>query len=257
MRRWGMRRLSARPLTPSSSRSSHSSRTSSTPSCPTIGPAARTGLAPTAARFSSRRWSSVGINDSLRPGFANRVFTLFDGWRNLAGSKKNMARASIARGAAIFNSRSFTISDVNGLNLLASDPLGAAPITGTCSTCHDSPNVGNHSLKLALDIGVAGTAPPSLDVSGLPVFTVQCTGGPLAGPTFAVTDLGRALITGECADLAKVKGPILRGLTARAPYFHNGSAATLADLVEFYDHRFGIGLTNQEKSDLVAFLSAL
>jgi cytochrome c peroxidase len=91
----------------------------------------------------------------------------------------------------------------------------------------------------------------------LPVFTLQCTAGPLTGQTFQVTDPGRALITGQCADIGKVKGPILRGLAARAPYFHNGSAATLMDVVNFYDQRFGIGFTDQQKSDLVAFLSTL
>ena len=81
--------------------------------------------------------------------------------------------------------------------------------------------------------------------------------GPLAGKIFTVTDPGRALITGNCADIGKVKGPILRGLAARAPYFHNGSASTLLDVVNFYDQRFGIGFTEQQKSDLVNFLNAL
>ena len=58
-----------------------------------------------------------------------------------------------------------------------------------------------------------------------------------------VTDPGRALISGKCADIGKVKGPILRGLAGRAPYFHNGSAATLLDAVNFYNLRFNIGLT--------------
>jgi cytochrome c peroxidase len=207
--------------------------------------------------FLSQQEFFIGINDSLSSGFDNLVFTLFDAWQNLTGSNRNAARASIARGAAIFNSRTFTISNVGGLNRDASDPLGATPITGTCTTCHDSPNVGNHSLKLAIDIGVEDAAPPALDASGLPVFTVQCTAGPLTGQTFTVTDLGRALITGKCADVAKVKGPILRGLAARAPYFHNGSAATLEDVVNFYNQRFGIDFTAQEQEDLVAFLSAL
>ena len=79
---------------------------------------------------------------------------------------------------------------------------------------------------------------------------------PLAGQVFEVTDLGRATITGQCADLGKLQGPILRGLAARAPYFHNGSAATLLDVVNFYDQRFSIGFTDQQKSDLVAFLNA-
>ncbi len=65
------------------------------------------------------------------------------------------------------------------------------------------------------------------------------------------------MITGKWADIGKFKGPILRGLVSRAPYFHNGSAATLLDAVNFYDTRFNIGMSTQQKSDLVAFLSAL
>jgi len=70
-------------------------------------------------------------------------------------------------------------------------------------------------------------------------------------------DPGRAWITGLWADIGKVKGPVLRGLAARAPYFHNGSANTLSDVIEFYDQRFNIGFTSQEKADLIAFLNAL
>ena len=84
-----------------------------------------------------------------------------------------------------------------------------------------------------------------------------CTKGALAGQIFEVTDLGRATISGQCSDVGKLKGPILRGSAARAPYFHNGSAATLSDVVEFYDKRFSIGFTDRQKSDLVAFLNAL
>jgi cytochrome c peroxidase len=65
------------------------------------------------------------------------------------------------------------------------------------------------------------------------------------------------MITGKWADIGKFKGPILRALAARAPYFHNGSAETLEEVVEFYETRFNIGLTAREKADLVAFLRAL
>lgn len=92
-----------------------------------------------------------------------------------------------------------------------------------------------------------------LDLSGLPTYIVQCTDG----TTLQVTDLGRAMITGKCADIGKIKGPILRGLAARAPYFHNGSAATLNDVVEFYNERFNLNFTEQQKADLVAFLQTL
>jgi len=75
--------------------------------------------------------------------------------------------------------------------------------------------------------------------------------------TMQTTDPGRALVTGKWADIGKLKGPILRGLASRAPYFHNGSAGTLADVLDFYEKRFGLFLTDQEKSDLIAFLNAL
>ena len=71
------------------------------------------------------------------------------------------------------------------------------------------------------------------------------------------TDLGQALIDGKFDHVGKIKGPILRGLAGRAPYFHNGSAATLLDAVNFYDTRFNLNLTEQQKNDLVAFLKTL
>ena len=201
----------------------------------------------------------IGINDVLSPGFTPEIFTLYDSWENVPPNGINAARAAVARGEILFNTKPIMISGVNGLNLFVSDPLGANTIVGTCGTCHDSPNVGNHSKKLPINIGIADATPPALDVSDLPVFTVKCTEttGPLKGQTFTVTDLGKALISGSCADVGKVKGPILRGLAARAPYFHNGSAASLEDVVNFYDQRFGVGFTDQEKEDLVAFLLTL
>ena len=201
----------------------------------------------------------IGINDALSPGFTPEIFTLYDSWENVPSNGVNAGRASVARGEILFNTKPITISGVNGLNLFASDPLGANAIVGTCGTCHDSPNVGNHSKKLPINIGIADATPPALDVSGLPVFTVTCTDttGPLRGQVFSVTDLGKAIISGSCADVGKMKGPILRGLAARAPYFHNGSAASLEDVVNFYDQRFGVGFTDQEKEDLIAFLRTL
>lgn len=57
----------------------------------------------------------------------------------------------------------------------------------------------------------------------------------------------RALITGKCGDVGRIKGPILRGLAARAPYFHNGAGASLAQVVAFYNRRFEMGLTDHSK----------
>jgi cytochrome c peroxidase len=49
----------------------------------------------------------------------------------------------------------------------------------------------------------------------------------------------------------------LRGLVFHPPYFHNGTAATLLDVVNHYDTFFGLGLTAQQKSDMVAYLRTL
>jgi cytochrome c peroxidase len=199
----------------------------------------------------------VGLNPTGLP-FDPNIFDLYKPWLGLKPvSDEAQYRLSVARGEEVFNTTKINITGVAGLN----DALNLPSIAGFCGTCHDTPNVGNHSVKAPLNIGVANAgagSPPALDISGLPVFTLQCNSGPHAGePPFVVTDPGRALITGKCADIGKVKGPILRGLAARAPYFHNGSAATLLDAVNFYDQRFGIGFTEQQKEDLVNFLNTL
>jgi hypothetical protein len=198
----------------------------------------------------------VGLNPTGLP-FDPNIFDLYKPWLGLRSDNDEAEyRLSVARGEEVFNTTKINITGVAGLN----DVLNLPSIAGFCGTCHDTPNVGNHSVKAPLNIGIANAgpnSPPALDISGLPVFTLQCNQGPLAGETFVVTDPGRALISGKCADIGKVKGPILRGLAARAPYFHNGSATTLTDAVNFYDQRFGIGFTERQKQDLVNFLNAL
>ena len=144
-------------------------------------------------------------------------------------------RASIARGQALFNTRTIDIAGVAGLN----DATGIPVIQGTCGTCHDSLNAGDHSVPAPLNIGAADLTNP-LGVNYLPVITLRNIS---TGAVTQTTDPGRAMITGKWADIGKLKGPVLRGLASRAPYFHNGSAASLPDVVEFYDRRFGIGFT--------------
>jgi hypothetical protein len=206
----------------------------------------------------------IGINDPsggnpTGAAFNEDVYTLYSSWapgRSGYGwgyGWVGEARAAIAHGEAIFNERSFTIRGVAGLN----DVLGQPAIAGTCSTCHTAPNAGSNSNFLLVDTGVTTPRAPALDQSGLPVFTLQCTAGPLAGQTFTTTDPGRAILSGQCADINRLKVPTLRNLAARPPYFHNGSAATLGNVVAFYNARFGIGLSDQDQADLVAFLGAL
>jgi cytochrome c peroxidase len=199
-----------------------------------------------------------GINDPLgadptgRP-FDPTVFTVYDAWRSSGAPIAGLAaaRAAIARGQELFNHKPLAIVGVSGLN----DDLGIASIPGTCTTCHDTPNAGDHSVPAPLRIGVDAVEPVGgLNVAALPVYTLRNL---TTGEIERTTDPGRALITGRWKDIGRFKGPTLRGLAARAPYFHNGSAARLEDVISFYDTRFGMGLTKQEKSDLLAFLSAL
>jgi len=200
--------------------------------------------------------SPQAVSDVLTGGSATpAAMTLFAAWSGDPDERK----ASIARGENVFNEKTFAITNVRGLN----DQPGFTTVTGTCATCHNAPNVGNHGSKLPLDIGVT-TAPAAIPGGGdnlsspdYPVFTLHCDSGPLAGTTRLVTDPGVAMITGQCADIGKLKVPTLRNLAARPPYFHNGSAPDLANMVEFYQHRFNIGFSDQETTDLIAFLSAL
>lgn len=213
----------------------------------------------------------IGLNDPLKPGFTNANFTLFSSWEPASPlyPSLNAVQRSIGRGEAIFNNTTFVIHDVPGLNSVpsdplynAADPLAGRDITGGCAICHNSPNIGNHSTSLPVNIGVTmarprdndGSVNPVLDIASLPVYTLQNS---LTGVSVEVTDPGKALVSGKWIDIGKTKGPILRGLAGRAPYFHNGSAKDLATVVTFYNERFAIGLTAEQAGDLVAFLGAL
>jgi hypothetical protein len=213
----------------------------------------------------------IGINDPLAAGFTNADFTIYQAWEPTSPSYAKLKKdeQAIGRGEAIFNGTTFVIHDVPGLNSFPgnplynpADPLAGHDIQGGCAVCHNSPNIGNHSTSLPINIGVTMAQPVNsdgspntvLDVGHLPVYTLTSGDG---HATVSVTDPGRALVSGRWVDIGKTKGPILRGLGSRAPYFHNGSAADLATVVAFYNARFAIGLTADQASDLVAFLRAL
>ena len=202
----------------------------------------------------------IGINDPLNilpvmpgacatssGGLNPTVFTLFGAWEHA----DSPARRSIARGERLFNTRAFVIDSVGGLNGGTGDPIAGPIAGGTCTVCHDTPNSGNHSISMPLDLGLTSAAQRTKD---LPLYTLE---NRTTHATIQTTDPGRAMISGKWADIGKFKGPILRGLAARAPYFHNGAAATLEEAVDFYNTRFKINFSNAEKRDLLAFLRAL
>jgi cytochrome c peroxidase len=155
-------------------------------------------------------------------------FDLFDAW---AGSA-NPFRAQIARGQEVFNNKLNT----NGVS---------------CNSCHNAVNMGTNVNNLLFDVRVAA---PDVRTADMPLYTFR---NRLTGETRQLTDAGAGNITGRWRDLGRFKTPTLRALAARAPYFHNGSAATLEGVVRHYEEFLGFGFSPEERADLVAFLNAL
>ncbi|HEX3441186.1 MAG TPA: cytochrome c peroxidase [Pseudolabrys sp.] len=81
--------------------------------------------------------------------------------------------------------------------------------------------------------------------------------------------LGRFLVTKKQSDLASFKTPDIRNVMVTAPYFHDGSAATLWDVIDHYNKGAGLqdpwldtdiqplALTEPEIDDLVNFMASL
>jgi cytochrome c peroxidase len=176
------------------------------------------------------------MNDSSLPDSTNKVFTIYDAWNDRNDSSINSARADIAAGQRVFNEKTFETGTGR---------------TATCSGCHNAPNVGSSTAFRFFDVGVSA---PERRRSDVPLFTFQNV---LTGETIQTTDPGRALISGRWADMNRFKAPSLRGLAARAPYFHDGSAASIGDVVNHYQQRFQINFSNGEKDQLIRFLEAL
>lgn len=176
----------------------------------------------------------------MPPRLTQDVFTLYGDWAD-SGSTK---RQRVFRGREIFNKR----------------PIGPVPLqaTGftTCSSCHSAldnsggndlaatpapPNLGGNFTNTNVSGGgVAGVLVAPSDIApflhqDLPKYTFRHKP---TGRLVTVTDPGRGLISGIWADIGRFKIPTLRGLAARAPYFHNGSAATLRDVLEHYNTAF-------------------
>ncbi|QAY79782.1 hypothetical protein ETR14_07860 [Sphingosinicella sp. BN140058] len=164
-------------------------------------------------------------------------------------------RQSVARGARIFREKMFLISDSAGIN----SPIGFGnPVRNSCVFCHNMTQMGNDVAPGQVDLGTT-TQPFADPAPHLPLFRITCTGAPHPhyGRVIYTSDPGYALTTGRCADVGKITLQSMRGLAARAPYFSNGSAKDLRGVVDYYDRRYRIGYTEQEKQDLVNLMSAL
>ena len=154
-------------------------------------------------------------------------FDLFDAWVN----NGNPRRAQIARGQELFNN-----TNAGGRS---------------CGSCHNAVNNGTNINNVLFDVRVASAEARTPD---LPLYTFRHRA---TGETRQLTDAGRGNVTGLWNDLGRFKTPTLRALAARAPYFHNGTAATLDDVVRHYEQFLGFSFSPEERADLVAFLNAL
>jgi hypothetical protein len=196
---------------------------------------------------------TLGMNDPMAPGFNAKVFNIFDAWEVFAVNSRHNdceedAKAAIYRGQEVFNFNQFTIGGVPGFTDLSGTDVS---IQGTCSTCHNTPNVGGSSVIRMVDIGTADEPNCS---PGLPIFAVTRISDPTQ--TRRICDLGRGT-TGVWTDLAKFRIPPLRGLAARAPYFHDGQAKNIRAAIRYHEDRFNIDLSHGKRKDLEAFLGAL
>jgi hypothetical protein len=188
------------------------------------------------------------------------VWSEFAAWEQIPANarltpEQRRFRESVARGARSFRERTFLITDSAGIN----SPIGFGnPVRNSCVFCHNMGQMGNDVAPGQVDLGTT-TAPFADPAPHLPLFRIRCTGEPHPhyGREILTHDPGYALTTGRCADVGKITLQSMRGLAARAPYFSNGSARTLRQVVDYYDRRYHIGYTEQEKQDLVNLMSAL
>lgn len=192
--------------------------------------------------------------------YNNPVFFDFDSWKspnNDISGESAAFRESVARGYAIFFEKPMWISDVAWFNSIG---MGN-PYKRTCAICHSVHLAGNDISPGVMDIGVNNVATQVTGAPKLPVFKVTCRDDapphPYLGREILTTDPGYALVSGKCIDVGSLVMQQMRGLAARAPYFSNGAAKDLETVVEFYDLRFDMKLSDQEKIDLVNFLSVL
>jgi hypothetical protein len=196
------------------------------------------------------------------------VIPVGDAWqRQKAGESGDefAMRQSILRGQQIFHFRTFWIKDSMYLNNVG---LGN-PVKRTCSTCHGMHMTGMDTANGWMDLGTtnlpwakeAPRNPWQTEDEAMPLFRITCHRGvgphPYLGRVIYTQDPGRALISGKCNDVGAIVMQQFRGLAARAPYFSNGSAANIRELIDFYDRRYNIQYSEQEKEDLEHFLESL
>jgi cytochrome c peroxidase len=175
----------------------------------------------------------------------------FDRWR--FGGETQALPAAAQRGFALFSGRAGCAS---------CHPVGADSALFTDGLLHNTGVGFLASMGAASPAGrrrVQVSPGRFLEVDARIVAEVS---GPVPG------DLGLYEVTRDPADRWKYRTPSLRNVALTAPYMHDGSLASLADVVRFYDgggvpnegldpRVRPLGLGEQERADLVAFLESL
>src|SRR5262249_22287249 len=179
--------------------------------------------------------------------------------------------------------------------MTAAERRGQKVFEQQCMSCHNTPNVFNNVSNVqALGNGEGPPNFPPLAPSMARTFNVGVSernahglrftehlGGGQFAPivlqlvktdgtvvSHTVTfDIGLAATTGRYEDIGRFRAPQLRGLMQNAPYFHDNSAATIEEVVDYFNSDFyndskdgklyPIHLNDQERADLIAFLRLL
>jgi len=196
----------------------------------------------------------------------NRPVTIEDVGKAIASYERTLVSGNSAFDRYIAGDRA-ALSDS------ASRGLGLFRGKGRCSICHNF----NLSFPFLTDqnyrnTGIAANNPAfnDLTAAALQVARTGATPERLAalGKQKGAADLGRFLITGNALDIGAFRTPSLRNVELTAPYFHDGSAATLLDVVRYYARGgnespsrdwelHAVALTEAEQQDLVEFLKSL
>lgn len=152
-----------------------------------------------------------------------------------------------------------TPSEIRGRRFFEADE------DGWCAFCHSGPMLDETSgfmpfPPLPPGVRVFTAFVSEFNVAGYPVQTFEVDNGDGTTTIVQTPDPGRALITGELADLNLFRTPSLWGIKDTAPYFHDNSAATLGDLMDHYAIYFdlvGFPLTEQDLEDIEAYMKLL
>ena len=162
------------------------------------------------AEFLHRRERSAGTESAPVP-FTSQIFDLYRPWLACRASATVAPDVNRSRAAR----RCSTIPTSTSLTFRASTTISASRAfrdSAAPATTRPTWATTRSRRRSTSAFPTPVEKPPVLDISGLPVFTLTCTQGPLAGQIYKVTDAGKAMISGQCKDIGRFKGPFCVGL---------------------------------------------